>query len=149
MRKLLLSSIFSIALITCTACTSTSDPLALIEQEQSRAKGQRINKEILMNIQALRTSHKVAMHTYTFVYDLDNKDLNHGDKVTIAKLLAKKHHAIINIAPAKGTNKLHQLTLSMERAEALRLFISHFNNKVKINFAPELSTGTINLVIGA
>lgn len=151
MRNSTLAGFVLMLSLTCIGCTSTSvsDQLVLIEQEQKRANAQRINKEVLMNIQALRSSHKVAMHTYTFVYDLDNKELNHGDKITIAKLLEKKHHATINIAPAKGANKLKQLSLSMERAKALHQYISYFNKEVTIIFSPKLSTDTINLVVGA
>jgi len=149
MRNLLLSSIFSIAWLTCTGCTSTSNPLALIEQEQNRVNGQRINKKILMNIQALRSSQKASLATYTFIYDLDNKELSYDDKVTIAKLLIKSQHAVINIAPSSGADKLKQLSLSMERAKALHQYISPFSKEITIIFSPELSTDTINLVIGA
>jgi len=151
MRNLLLSSIFSIVLLTTTGCTSNSisDSLALIEQEHNQGSGRQINKEVLLNIQALRASQKAAVNTYTFVYSIHNKELSYSDKITIAKLLVKNHHVIINIAPAKGTDKLTQLTLSMERAKVLHQYIDHFNKTITINFSPELSIDTINLVIGA
>jgi len=151
MRNLILSGALSIVWLTTTGCTSTSmsDPLALIEQEQQRIKGQLINKKVLMDIQALRTSQKATMHTYTFVYDLDNKELSYDDKITISKLLAQQPHAIINIAPANGANKLTQLTLAMERAKILHQYISHFNNSITISFSPGLPTDTINLKVGA
>ncbi len=131
----------------CTGCVSTSisDSLALIEQED----GQRVNKEILTSIQALRASQKMTEHTHTFIYDLDNRELSYSDKMTIAKLLVQKKQVTINIAPAKGVNKLLQLSLSMERAKALHHYIARFNTKVTIIYSPSLSIDTINLVVGA
>ena len=129
-----------------------------------------MNKSILTSIQALRSSQKIEEQSstqittqagtlidtlsdnqsYTFAYELHNKELNYDDKIKIVSLIVNKNqHFIIHIAPAKGTNSLNQLTLSTARAEVLRLYISHFNNKVAIKFDPKLSTDTVNLVIGA
>lgn len=150
MHKTQLNGFGCIAFFTCTLCTgcistSISDSLALIEQEN----GQRVNKKVLMNIQALRASQKVTEHIYTFTYDLDNRELGYSDKVTIAKLLLQKKPVIIHIAPAKGTNKFVQLSLSMERAKALHHYIANFNTKITISYSPNLSTDTINFVVGA
>ena len=147
--------LFIVAVIA-TGCTSTSftDSLAQISQEQNQNQSQQktkvVNKKVLMNIQALRLSHKAAKHSYTFIYDLNNKELSYSDKITITQLLEqqKQQYAVINIAPAKGDNNLAQLSLSIERAKALRQFISRLNKQITINFSPELSTDTINLVIG-
>ena len=151
MKKLFLSCIFPGICIITTGCSSTSmyDSLALIEQEENRINSKHINKKVLMNIQALRTSQKATLQSYTFVYQLDNKELNYDDKMKIAKLLIKRYPTTIKIAPAKGDNKLKQLTLSMERAKALHQYIEHFSKEVTIVFSPELSANTINLVVGA
>jgi len=151
MKNVLFSCIFSVASLMGTGCTSTSisDSLALIEEEDRRENHQAVNKQVLMSIQALRSTQKATKDTYTFIYSLDNKELSYSDKNTIAQLLTRKNQAIINIAPAKGANKLEQLNLSMERAKALRQYIIRFNQKITINFSPELSVDTINLVIGA
>ncbi len=151
MKKLFLSCIFSSMCFITTGCTSTSmsDALILIEQEENQISSKHINKKVLMNIQALRTSQKATLQTYTFVYQLDNKELNYDDKMKIAKLLIKEHATTIKIAPAKGDNKLKQLTLSMQRAKALHQYIEHFSKEVTIVFSPELSTNTIKLVVGA
>ena len=148
MKIMPLNCIFVMTLLTCTGCISTSisDSLALIEKEDNRA----VNKEVLTRIQALRFSHKLAEQQHTFSYDLHNTELNYADKIKITRLIVNnKQNVTINIAPAKGTNILHQLALSMERAEVLRLHIRHFNNKVTIKFAPKLTNDTINLVTGA
>jgi len=150
MKNFLFCCFFSFVWITSTGCISTSiaDSLALIEQEENRVKDP-VNKKVLMNIQALRISQKAAKRTYTFIYDLDNKELSYSDKMTIAKLLVQKNQAVINIAPAKGANKLKQLNLSMERAKALRQYITRFDKEITIIFSPELSIDTLNLVVGA
>ena len=149
-----------ISLLACTGCVSSSinDSLALIERE---ANERTVNKSVLTSIQALRHSQKADVlqppvpastsnsHSHTFVYDLNNKELAYDDKIKIISLIVNKAHTItINIAPAKGTNNLNQLALSITRAEVLRQYISHFNPQVTIKFAPKLSTDTINLVIG-
>ena len=102
-----------------------------------------------MNIQALRLSQKVAKHTYTFSYDLNDKELSYSDKIKISQLLAQKQHAVINIAPAKGSDILAQLNLSLERAKILRHYTARFTQTITIIFSPKLSTDTINLVTGA
>ena len=152
MKIMPLNCIFVMTLFTCTGCISTSisDSLALIEQEENRANNKAVNKEVLTSIQALRFSQKLAEQQYTFSYDLHNTELNYADKIKITRLIVNNKQSItINIAPAKGTNMLHQLALSMERAEVLRLHIRHFNNKITIKFAPKLENDTINLVTGA
>ncbi|MCJ8293639.1 MAG: hypothetical protein MJK15_04460 [Colwellia sp.] len=151
MKIMPLNCIFVMTLFTCTGCISTSisDSLALIEQEDSRANNKTVNKEVLTRIQALRFSQKLAEQQHTFSYDLHNTELNYADKIKITRLIVNNKQSVtINIAPAKGTNILHQLAISMERAEVLRLYIGHFNNKVTIKFAPKLTNDTINLVIG-
>ena len=151
MKIIPLNCIFVMTLFTCTGCISTSisDSLALIEQEDSRANNKTVNKEVLTRIQALRFSQKLAEQQHTFSYDLHNTELNYADKIKITRLIVNNKQSVtINIAPAKGTNILHQLAISMERAEVLRLYIGHFNNKVTIKFAPKLTNDTINLVIG-
>ena len=81
---------------------------------------------------------------------MQNKELKYNDKIKIVSLVVNKNKIfIINIALAKGTNRLDQLALSMARAELLRLYIGHFNNNVTIKFAPKLSNNTINLVTSA
>jgi hypothetical protein len=151
MRKIILSSIFSIVCITNTGCTSTSlsDSLAQIEQEENQQQGRTVNKKVLQNIQALRLVQKVEKQTYTFKYDLNNKELSYSDKVAIAQLLAQQPRAVINIAPAKGTDNFAQLKLSIERAKILGVFASRFTTNVTINFSPKLSTDTLNIVVGA
>jgi hypothetical protein len=134
-----------------TGCTSTtmSDSLAQIDKEGNQQNGRIANKKVLMNIQALRLSQKVAKHTYTFSYDLNDKELSYSNKIKIAQLLTQQQHAIINIAPARGTDSLEQLNLSVERAKALRHYTARFTQKVTIVFSPKLPIDTINLVIGA
>ncbi|PKG80819.1 hypothetical protein CXF85_22190 [Colwellia sp. 75C3] len=168
MKQLSLNSIFVITVLSCTGCVSSSisDSVALIEREANSENYRTSNKSVLTSIQALRNSQKIIepqdtltdskfdpksdRQSYTFVYELHNKELDYDDKIRIVSLVVNKNQTfIINIAPAKGTNTLDQLALSMARAEVLRLYISHFNNKVTIKFAPKLSTDTINLVIGA
>jgi len=126
-----------------------SDALTQIEQEENQQKGRVANKKVLMNIQALRMSQKVVKHTYTFSYELNDKELNYSDKIKIAQLLTQKQHAVINIAPAKGADNLKQLNLSIERAKALHQYITHFNKAITINFAPKLTNDTITLMVGA
>ena len=94
----------------------------------------------------------VAVNKKSFLKELIDEaiKLNIEDKTKIVSLVTKKNQTfIINIAPAKGANSLNKLALSMARAEVLRLYISHFNNRVTIKFDPKLSTNTINLVTGA
>jgi hypothetical protein len=167
MNKLSLKCIFIITLLSCTGCVSSSisDSIALIERED-HLQSDSVNKSVLTSIQALRDSQKIAKNnplqtdttinihssnqSHTFVYELHNKELNYEDKIKLISLIVNKSHTfIINIAPAKGTDPLEQLALSMARAEVLRIYISHFNNKVIIKFAPNLSTDTIYLVSGA
>ena len=75
------------------------------------------------------------------------------DENNITKLLQKikdeNQLVIISVAPAKGLNKLDQLSLSMSRAEVLRLYISGFNNRITIQYDPKLSNNTINIEVGA
>lgn len=152
MKKSPLNCIIAITMLACTGCASTSidDSIALIEREHNEANNRTANKRVLSSIQALRASQKIAEQSYTFVYDLDNKELNYDDKIKIVNLIVQKNqNVIIHIAPAKGTNKLDQLALSMARAEVLRQYVSHFNNNITIKFDPKLSTDTINLVTGA
>jgi len=171
MKHLPLLCIFTIILLFCTGCVSSSisDSIALIEKEES-LQGNSVNKSVLTRIQALRNSHKLIKNnaaqtsttlnskrdiqtnkqSHTFVYELHNKELNYDDKIRLISLVINKNQTfIISIAPAKGTNRLDQLALSMARAEVLRMYISHFNNRVTIKFAPNLSTDTIYLVSGA
>jgi len=153
MKKTSLNYILAMNIIICTGmctgCVSTSisDSLALIEQESNSP----VNQQVLTSIQALRISQPIVRSHRTFTYALHNKELSDQDKISITKLIVGKNQTVtINIAPAKGTNKLHQLALSMERAEVLRLYISHFNtHKVTIKFAPKLTNDTINLETGA
>ncbi|KGJ86561.1 hypothetical protein [Colwellia psychrerythraea] len=156
MKSTSLNCIFALTLFTCTGCVSTSisDSVALIEKESYAANNhsnkKNVNKALLSSIQALRVSQKVAKQHHTFTYSLHNEELNSSDKIKLATLLMQNSkHIIINIAPAKGNNKLHQLALSIDRAQALRLYINHFNKKVTIKFAPKLTNDTINLVTGA
>jgi hypothetical protein len=167
MKQILFDCIFVLILLFCSGCVSSSisDSVALIEKEgglQSNTANYRsVNQNVLSHIQALRNSHNITEKTnsqaitdtdsqsYTFVYNLYNKELNYDDKIRIISLLVNKNQTfIINIAPAQGANTLDQLALSMARAEALRQYINHFNNRVTIKFAPKLSPNTINLVIG-
>jgi len=154
-------------LITCTGCVSTSinDSIAALKNE---ARATTVNKEVLMSIQALRstthinTSIDTDVHAgtnnktspnqtqYSFHYNLYDIALSYDNRIAIAKLLLKKDHAIvINIAPAQGDNKLQQLSLSMARAKALRQYIARFSKGITIRFDPQLTTDTIHLVIGA
>lgn len=152
MRKASLNCIVVAILLTCTGCVSTSinDSLAIIKQENSAANGRSVNKSVLTRIQTLRESQHKTEHHHTFIYELHTKELNYEDKIELTRLIVTKNKKItINIAPAKGTNKLHQLALSMERAKVLRLYINHFNKKVAINFSPKLTSDTIDLVTGA
>lgn len=152
MRFTSLNCIFAMTLFTGTGCVSNSinDSIALIKKESYQADNGTVNKALLSSIQALRVSQKIAEQHHTFTYGLHNKELNSSDKIKIATLIMKNNqNIIINIAPAKGTNKLHQLALSIDRAQVLRLYINHFNNKVTIKFAPKLTNDTINLVTGA
>jgi len=146
--------------LTCTGCASNSisDSLTLIKREANLASNTEnkrvVNKSVLTSIQALRTSKtsikKNVFQSFTFTYELHNKELNYDDKIKIVSLVVDKDtNVTINIALAKGENRLNQLALSMARAEVLRLYINNFNNKVIIKFAPKLSTDTINLVTGA
>jgi hypothetical protein len=133
-------------ILTCTGCVSTSTS----DTSTNASSNRLVNQQVLSSIQALRASQKITEQNRTFTYELHNKELSYEDRLSISKLIVRRSQAItINIAPAKGTNKLHQLALSMQRAEALRLYIRHFNNDVKINFSPTLTNDTINLVIGA
>jgi hypothetical protein len=142
--------------LTCTGCVSTSpvDPLTIVNQENNSSNQpstkRLVNQQLLSSIQALRTSKKVIDTNRTFTYELNTTELNYRDKISITEMITSNNTSItINIAPAKGTNKLFQLTLSMERAEILRLYINHFSNQVKINFAPKLANDNINLIVGA
>jgi hypothetical protein len=171
MKHLPLQCIFTITLLFCTGCVSSSinDSIALIEREDN-LQSNSVNKSVLTRIQALRDSQKISANnspqtgtkitinsgiqtsnqSHTFAYELHNKELNYDDKIRLISLVINKSKTfIINIAPAKGTNRLDQLALSMARAEVLRMYISHFNNRVTIKFAPNLSTDTIYLVSGA
>jgi len=175
MKHLSLQCIFTITLLFCTGCVSSSisDSIALIEREDS-LQSSSVNKSVLSSIQTLRVSQKLAKNnsprtdstmntnssnqtsnqtsnqSHTFAYDLHNKELNYDDKIRLISLVVNKSQTfIISIALAKGTNRLDQLALSMARAEVLRMYISHFNNRVTIKFAPNLLTDTIYLVSGA
>jgi hypothetical protein len=135
-------------LLACSGCVSTSisDSLAAIEHEDTVANNRAVNKKLLTSIQALRRSQNIAEKSYTFVYNLNNKELNDEDKIKIVSLVINKdQNIIINIAPAKGTNNFEKLALSMARAEVLRMYIGHFNKKVTIKFDPKLSTNTMIL----
>ncbi|WP_019026232.1 hypothetical protein [Colwellia piezophila] len=152
MKQATVNCLFIICLLGCTGCVSTSisDSIALIERENNHASNKAVNKEVLTSIQALRSSQKPAKQRHTFTYTLHNKELNYQDKIKITRLIATNHQNVtINIAPAKGTNILAQLALSMARAEVLRQYINHFNNRVTIKFSPTLTTDTLNLVTGA
>jgi hypothetical protein len=152
MKQVPLSCIFAISLLACTGCVSSSinDSIALIEREENEVNNRTANKKVLSRIQTLRASQKLPEQSYTFAYELHNKELNYDDKIKIINLVVQKNkNIIIHIAPAKGKNKLDQLALSMARAEVLRLYISYFNDSVTIKFAPKLSTDTIHLVTGA
>ncbi|ALO34417.1 hypothetical protein CMT41_06550 [Colwellia sp. MT41] len=156
MNKTFLNCIFSLSLLTCTGCTSTfiSDSLAIIEREENRENSQVVNTKVLMSIQALRAAQKMAQHihitTYTFTYELHDKELNYRNRIKLAKILVQnKHPIIINIAPAKGESQLQQLSLAMKRATILRQYVERLNKGVTIIFAPDLSTDTIHLSIGA
>jgi len=141
-----------ISLLICTGCVSTSSKgsLAFIEREDNTSVDRPVNQQLLTSIQALRISQKASGPRNTFTYELHGKELSDGDKILLTKLIINNDQRMtINIAPAKGTNKLHQLALSMERAEVLRLYIRHFTKNVKIKFAPKLTNDTINLVTGA
>jgi hypothetical protein len=176
MKHLSLQCIFTITLLSCTGCVSSSisDSIALIEREDS-LQNSSVNKSVLSSIQTLRASQKLAKNnspqtgptmntnssiqtshiqasnqSHTFAYELHNKELNYHDKIRLISLVVNKSQTfIISIALAKGTNRLDQLALSMARAEVLRMYISHFNNRVTIKFAPNLLTDTIYLVSGA
>ncbi len=151
MNQTSLNCIFSMIILTCSGCVSTSvsDTLALIEQENNIKSDRAVNKSVLTSIQALRFSQTIVEQHHTFTYDLNSTELNHQDKIKITRLVVKNNlHVNINIAPAKGTNKLDQLALSLARAEVLHMFISHFHNKVTIKFAPKLPADTLSLVIG-
>ena len=152
MTEYSISLILFIFMFICTGCVSSSinDSVAAIEHENNRA----VNNKLLASIQALRTSQnssqKMTEQSHTYTYQLHTKELNIEDKLKVSKLINKQNTVItISIAPAKGTNKIHQLSLSMARAKLLRRYIHHFTNKVNIKFAPMLSTDTINVVIGA
>ncbi len=156
MKKISLSCVSVFTMLACSGCISTSisESLTLIERENRITAKRTVNKSVLNSIQILRTSQKFEVQSkpksYTFVYDLHNKELNYDDKIKITDLITKNNLAVvINIAPAKGTNKLHQLALSMARAEVFRLHMTPFSKRVTIKFAPKLSTDTINLVTGA
>jgi len=175
MKHFSLQCLFNIILLFCTGCVSSSinDSIALIEREDNlqsnSVKYRAVNKSVLTSIQALRNSQKrvkqnlpikgtsiktksgiqTSNQSHTFAYALHNKELNYHDKIRFISLVINKNQTfIISIAPAKGTNRLKQLALSMARAEVLRKYISHFNNRVTIKFAPNLSTDTIDLVSG-
>jgi len=155
MKEVSVNCIIAIFMLTCTGCVSTSisDSITLIEQESEAENTRAVNKEALRSIQALRSSHKIAeqkyRQNYIFAYDWHNKELNDDDKVEIAKLVKQENKdIIISLAPSLGKNKLAQLALSMARAELLRRYISHFNNRIIIKFDPKLSNNTINLEIG-
>jgi hypothetical protein len=172
MKPLSIICIYYISMLACTGCVSSSidDSVAIIAREANKENNRTVNSSVMASIQALRStqtissqkklltsttseniaSESIINQSHNFAYQLHNKELNYGDKLKIARLLEKKNTAvIINVAPAKGTNKLDQLSLSMERAEMLRMYISHFNKEVTIKFSPKLSTDTINLVTGA
>jgi len=176
MKHFSLQCLFIIILLFCTGCVSSSinDSIALIEREDN-LQSNSVNKSVLTTIQALRDSQKRAKdnspqigttrhnnsdiqtsyiqtsnQSHIFAYELHHKELNYHDKMRLISLVVNKNQTfIISIAPAKGSNRLEQLALSMARAEVLRLYISHFNNRVTIKFAPNLSTDTIYLVSGA
>lgn len=151
MKQATVNCLFTMTLLACTGCVSTSisDSIALIKRENNHASDRAVNKEVLTSIQALRISQKLAKQRHTFTYTLNNKELNYQDKIKITNLIGTNHQNVtINIAPAKGTNRLDQLALSMERAAVLRQYISHFNNRVTIKFSPQLTNDTINLVTG-
>jgi hypothetical protein len=171
MKHFSLQCLFTITLLSCTGCVSSSisDSIALIEKEENLQRNS-VNKSVLTSIQALRNSHKLIKNntvqtgttlnskrdiqtgkqSHTFAYELHNKELNYDDKIRLISLIVNKNQTfIVSIAPAKGTNPLEQLALSMARAEVLRKYISHFNNRVTIKFSPNLSTDTIDLVSGA
>jgi len=142
-------------LITCTGCVSTSinDSIAALKNE---ARATTVNKEVLMSIQALRATTNIEttiesnQTQYNFNYTLYGIALRYDDRIAIAKLLLKKNNTIvINIAPAKGDNKLQQLSLSMARAKSLRQYIARFSKGVTIRFAPQLTADTLHLVVGA
>lgn len=152
MKQTTVTAFAIISILTLTGCASNSisHSLAQIEQADNQAKAKTVNQALLTQIQALRTSQDNIEKTYTFTYRLHQKELNHADKATLAKLLSQKSHdIIISIAPANANNKLQQLNLSLERARMLRLYVGHFNKDITIKFAPKLSSDTINLAIGA
>jgi phosphotransferase system HPr-like phosphotransfer protein len=152
MKKFSLNAIFLISLFACSGCVSTSisDALAAIQQEDKVANNRAVNKKVLMSIQALRGSENLAQQSFTFAYNLDNKELNVEDKNKVVSLVVDNNQTIIiSIAPAKEGNNFEKLALSISRAEVLRGYLSHFSNKVTIKFDPKLTTNTINLVTGA
>ncbi len=180
MNQFSLNGIFMITVRSCTGCVSSSisDSVALIKREANAEANsvnyRTVNKSVLTSIQALRNSQKIVGHndtskntrtvtqtgsqiapqsdhqSYTFAYDVDNRELNYHDKIRLISLVINKNlNVIIHIAPAKGSNTLNQLALSMARATVLRLYINQVNNSVTIKFDPKLSADTINLVIGA
>jgi len=148
MNKTSLISMLTLLILTNTACVSTSikDSIAEIELESNRS----VNQDVLSSIQALRLSHKVIEQEYTFTYQAHNKELHFDDKIQLSHHLIKQGNAItVNIAPAKAETKIHQVALSMERAKILRVYLSHFYQKVTINFAPKLTRDTIIVSTGA
>jgi hypothetical protein len=138
--------------VNISGCVSTSinDSLAMIEQQDNIDNGNNVDRAILNKIQKLRASQITPEQNYTFTYQVDNDELNSNDKITITKIIVNKNsNIIIQIAPATGSSKIQQLTLSMKRAKILNNYVSNFSDKVTITFAPKLTIDTIKLVTGA
>ena len=143
---------FALTIVNISGCVSTSinDSLAMIEQQDNIDNGNNVDRAILNKIQKLRASQITPEQNYTFTYQVDNDELNSNDKITITKIIVNKNsNIIIQIAPATGSSKIQQLTLSMKRAKILNNYVSNFSDKVTITFAPKLAIDTIKLVTGA
>lgn len=151
MKPVLIKLIVASTLFTITGCVSSSinESIALIQQEDNMNSASNVNTHILKKIEALRTNKVIQEKNYTFSYQIHNDELNSEDKIAITKIIINKnHHINIEIAPATGANKIEQLTLSLRRAKILNDYISNFNDKVTISFAPNLTKDTINLITG-
>jgi len=135
-----------IALILCftiTGCVST-----LTKDNNLNERARIVDTNVLNDIKFLILSQYKVESSFTFNYKLNDKELGLSDKVKLIKLLQNKEQSItVEISLATATNKFEQLTLSNKRAEILREFFKNLGSSVKIEFAPQLLSDTLRLVV--
>lgn len=151
MKSISMNFLIAVIILAGTGCASSSinESIVAIEREDSITNNMGGNNAMLDKIQALRYSQKSNNSSYSFTYQLNKKELSNDNKLLIARLVGQKKNSVtINIALAKGVNKIDQLALSMERAKKLRMYVDHFDSEVTIKYSPSLLINTMTIVTG-